>query len=190
MRKNSNNDIDIARFAAEATKNQEMEQAVREQIQETALVNALEDLRVRKGLRQKDIAERMGVSISTVSRIEDSRDADLSYGDLAGYVNALGMNMTLFLEEPSLPAAEQIKHCVFLISDLLKKLTSLAKECQNDPAIFDGIARFQGEVLYNFMLEHAKSAIDSPIRISCPQQSAKCNKQKQSKTLASAHTNL
>ena len=98
MKKKRNHDFDIARFASEATGNPEMEQAVREQMRETAVVSALEDMRVRKGLRQKDIAERMGVSVSTVSRIEDSPDSALNYGDLVGYVNALGMNMTLFFE--------------------------------------------------------------------------------------------
>jgi len=186
MKKKRNHDFDIARFASEATGNPEMEQAVREQMRETAVVSALEDMRVRKGLRQKDIAERMGVSVSTVSRIEDSPDSALNYGDLVGYVNALGMNMTLFFEEPSLPAAEQIKHCVFLISDLLQKLTTLARECENDPAIFDGIARFQGEVLFNFMFQHAKSSLDSPIRIHCPLQTAPGSEKGQSNPVAYA----
>lgn len=142
-----------------------MEQELAEHRRATQLVSTLENLRVRKGLRQKDVAEKMGVSDSSISRIEASRDADLRYGELTEYANALGLTMTLLLEDPSLPVAEQIKHCVFLISDLLKKLTALAKECQDDPVIFEGIARFQGEVLYNFLLQHAKSSLASPVRI-------------------------
>ncbi len=176
--------FDIARFTADATGIPELEEMVQKDIRETEITSALEDIRVRKGLRQKDIAEKMGVSVSTVSRIEDSRDADLNYGDLTRYVNALGMTMTLFLEDPSLPAAEQIKRCVFMISDLLKKLTALAENCQNDKAIFDGIVRFQGEVLFNFMRQYAESTLDAPIIIPTMPESMGSQPQKRAATPA------
>ena len=99
----------------------------------------------------------MKVSESTVSRFEDSRDEDVRIGNLVKYADAVGMKLTLFMEDPSLPAAEQIKHCVFRISELLQQLTVLMKECHDDKAIFDGIMRFRGEVLFNFLTQHLKS---------------------------------
>ncbi len=58
------------------------------------IIGFLIQSRVTEGLRQCDIAERMGVSASTVSRMEDSVDADLRYGAIQGYLHALGMGFS------------------------------------------------------------------------------------------------
>ena len=162
MGKNTDKKSDAAKLAAKLAGDATIEQEVARHRQATQLATALEDFRVRKGLRQKDIAARMGVSNSTVSRIEDSLDADLRLGDLTNYAAALGLNLSFFFEEPNLPAAEQIKHCVFKISELLEHLTELAKECNDDQAIVDGIMRFRGEVLFNFMERYVQSDLDCP----------------------------
>ena len=162
MGKNTDKKTDAAKLAAKLAGDATIEQEVARHRQVTQLTTALEDFRVRKGLRQKDIAEKMGVSNSTVSRIEDSCDADLRLGDLTNYAAALGLNLSIFFEEPNLPAAEQIKHCVFKISELLEHLTELAKECDDDQAIVDGIMRFRGEVLFNFMERYVQSELDCP----------------------------
>ena len=162
MGKNTDKKAAAAKLAAKLAGDATMEQEVARHRQATQLATALEDFRVRKGLRQKDIAARMGVSNSTVSRIEDSCDADLRLGDLTNYAAALGLNLSIFFEEPNLPAAEQIKHCVFKISELLEHLTELAKKCDDDQAIVDGIMRFRGEVLFNFLERHVQSDLDYP----------------------------
>lgn len=161
-----------AQLAARLADDPSIEREVELHRQETRLVSMLVEQRIHRGLRQKDIAAKMGVSESTVSRLEDSRDGDLRLSDILAYASALGLDLSLFLENPRLPAAEQIKHCVFRISDLLEKLTALARECQDDPAIFDGIKRFQGEVLFNFLLGHAKNSIGSPVKINYPPEDA------------------
>lgn len=159
MNAHGNEIAEVARVAADLTERPvaELERGILEHAEATAIVNALEGIRVRKGLRQKDVAERMKVSESTVSRFEDSRDEDLRVGDLVKYAGAVGMKLTLFMEDPSLPAAEQIKHCVFIISDLLQKLTDLAKKHHDDPAIVNGINAFRSEVLFNFFTQYLKS---------------------------------
>ena len=162
MGKNTDKKADAAKLAAKLAGDATMEQEVARHRQATQLATALEDFRVRKGLRQKDIAARMGVSNSTVSRIEDSHDADLRLGDLTNYAAALGLNLSFFFEEPNLPAAEQIKHCVFKISELLEHLTKLAKVCNDDQVIVDGIMRFRGEVLFNFLEHYVQSDLDYP----------------------------
>ena len=58
------------------------------------VVHFLVQTRVTEGLRQSDIAKAMGVSASTVSRIEDSADADLKYGTIMAYMRALGLNFS------------------------------------------------------------------------------------------------
>ena len=58
------------------------------------VVHFLVQTRVSEGLRQSDIAKAMGVSASTVSRIEDSADADLKYGTILAYMKALGLDFS------------------------------------------------------------------------------------------------
>ena len=152
----------IEKMAARLAGDPKMEEAVCQAKGDTAIISALEDLRVRKGLRQKDIADRMKVSVSAVSRLEDSCDADLRYGDIVRYANAMGMKLLLFMEDSDMSAAEQIKHCVLHIAKLLKQLTELAKECDEDSAIVDGIVRFRGEVLFNFFADYLESEIAPP----------------------------
>ena len=162
MRKNTDKKADAAKLAGDAT----MEQEVARHRQVTQLATALEDFRVRKGLRQKDIAARMGVSESTVSRIEDSLDADLRVGDVAGYAHALGMDLTLFLEDPKLPASERIKYYVIRAADALMHLTKLAKQCHDDNVIVTEIIRFRSEVLLNFLTHYAASEYPAPFVVS------------------------
>ena len=126
----------------------------------TNLVALLENERVRKKLTQKDIAERMGVSVSTVSRFEDSPDDDLKLGDMKAYMAALGMNMSMLICEETLPSAARIKHYVIEIQRLLTKLTEFAKNSHGDQELCDAISKFQGEVLFNFLVKYVQSGAD------------------------------
>ncbi len=163
MKEDNNRLLEIAQIAAELCGDPSVVEGVMRHAEATAIISTLEDTRVYKGLLQKDIAKRMGVSVSTVSRIEDTPDAELRYGDIVKYADALGMKATLFLEDPSRPAEEQMKHCVFKISELLKQLTELARECPDYSAIVDGIMRFRGEVLFNFFARYLESDRDATV---------------------------
>ena len=115
---------------------------------------------VRKKLTQKDIADRMGVSVSTVSRFEDTPDDELKLGDMKAYMAALGMNMSMLICEEKVPSAARIKHCVFEIQRLLTRLTEYAKNSHGDQELCDAISKFQGEVLFNFLMKYVESGAD------------------------------
>ena len=72
-----------------------------------ALVDLLVSLRVAKGLTQGELAQAMGVSTSTVSRIEDSRDADIKLGAIMSYLRGLGYNATAMDFMPSRIASKK-----------------------------------------------------------------------------------
>lgn len=147
---------------AELCGNDMLVKEVEENISKTKLVSALEEIRVRKGMTQKDVATKMGISVSKVSRFEASEDADLRIGDVKAYMQAIGTEASVALFDKSMPTTNQIKHYVFEIERLLSQLTSIAKDCGDDPSIVDGISRFRGEVLYNFMLKYVLSGKDFP----------------------------
>lgn len=135
---------------------------VEENISKTKFVSALEGIRVRKGMTQKDVAAKMGISVSKVSRFEASADDDLRIGDVKAYMQAIETDVSVALFDKSMPATNQIKHYVFEIERLLRHLTTIAKECGDDSSIVDGISRFRGEVLYNFIIKYVLSGKDFP----------------------------
>lgn len=148
------------KFVFDLTRDESIIQEMEKHRRATNLVALLENERVRKKLTQKDIAERMGVSVSTVSRFEDTPDDDLKLGDMKAYMAALGMNMSMMICEEDVPSAARIKHCVFEITRLLKKLTEYAKNSHGDQELCDAISKFQGGVLFNFLMKYAESGAD------------------------------
>jgi len=129
----------------------------------TRFVSMLTEERVRKDISQKDVAKKMGASISKVSRFEASKDEDLRLGDIRDYLSAIGLDVSVAFFDKSTTTANQIKHYVFEIERLLGHLTTLAKKCGDDQSIVDGIARFRGEVLYNFLVKYMQTGKDFPV---------------------------
>jgi transcriptional regulator with XRE-family HTH domain len=132
-------------------------EAVTAHARECALVTMLIGMRVAKGMTQTDVARKMGVHPSTVSKLEASADDWLRIAEVVRYARALGMGASLSFEDPALPAAERIKDAVFEIHRRLNDLAALAKSVGEDKAITDKISQFYGEVLFNFLLKFRDS---------------------------------
>ena len=62
---------------------------LQDQYDDTLLGAHLERLRSDAGLTQAEVAKRMGVTQSTVSRLEDSRWQDMKLGELDDYLKAM-----------------------------------------------------------------------------------------------------
>lgn len=62
---------------------------LQDQYDDTLLGTHLERLRSDAGLTQAEVAKRMGVTQSTVSRLEDSRWQDMKLGELDDYLKAM-----------------------------------------------------------------------------------------------------
>lgn len=150
---------DAASAAAALTGNPAVGDQVRNEIKYSAVVAALLNMRVSRGLSQDQIAKSMKCDPSKVSRIEGGNDRNLKWMDIVGYVKAMNLNMCLTFEDPSLPAAERIKSRVFKIHSDLEELTTLAKKVGSDDKIAKKIHQFYGEVLLNFVV-HYKDNFD------------------------------
>jgi hypothetical protein len=117
----------------------------------------------------------MQVDPSTVSRFESGDDAQ--YSEILGYLGALNLGMSIMFCDPSLPAAEQIKQCVFEIHRHLESLVKLAQSVKDDPAIVSKIHEFCGEVLFNFVVGFEDNvnrlpALEIPAKSPAPQLTA------------------
>lgn len=79
-----------AELVTAVTGNTQIAEEMARQEKERELIHSLMLARVARNLTQGDIARRLGVSVSTVSRMEDSTDAELRIGEILDYVRALG----------------------------------------------------------------------------------------------------
>ena len=67
--------------------------ALRQKAADTDFTAKLEVRRHSAGLTQAEVARRMGVTQSTVSRLESDRWQDLRLGELDAYLRAIGVKM-------------------------------------------------------------------------------------------------
>ena len=65
---------------------------------QTQTIDRLVIERVRAGLNPAELARRLGCSQSYISKLEDSKDADLKLGEIERYCAALGITVDLRLK--------------------------------------------------------------------------------------------
>jgi transcriptional regulator with XRE-family HTH domain len=140
-----------AEAAAHLADNPQTAQAVKEEVFWNEMVSALLSMRISKEMTQEQIAESMKCDASKISRLESGNDRQLKWSDIVGYANALNVQMSIFFDDETLPAAARIKQCVFRIDDDLKKLAHMAQQFDGDAKIAERIASFYQEVLFNFL---------------------------------------
>jgi transcriptional regulator with XRE-family HTH domain len=141
----------ISILAGELAGDAEAREDVELLIRESWMIRAMIVHRMRAGMTQREIARRMGCSPSRISKIESGTDHSLGWVEVYRYFGALGLNVSVMLDQPSVPLAAKIKHHVFAIDEQLKELTRLAGQTESDSTIREGIARFYKEVLFNFL---------------------------------------
>lgn len=156
-----------AQVAAMLANDPQVEKEVEKEIRRNTVVSHLLALRVKKGMTQEDIAAAMRCTPSKISRLEASSDVNLKWTDIVGYTRALKLNIQLSIDDPEMPAAQNIKRCVFRIRRDLDKLTELAKSSNGDD-VAKKIHQFSGEVLLNFLMQYADHASELSSVINVP----------------------
>lgn len=152
----------VARLAAGLAEDEEAVARVRAHAAGTRLIRMLIGLRIAKKLTQRQIAAKMGVHASKVCRMEAGNDDQLHWGDVIKYLDALGVNLSVLVDDPSLPAADRIKHHVLTVHALLEQLRTLAQQMGEGDEITSKIKEFYGEVLFNFMIRFCHSYVKLP----------------------------
>jgi len=147
----------VAEIAANLAGDETIKGRVDREILRSRMVTTLLQFRIQKGKTQKQVAEYMGCDPSKISKIEAGNDLQLKWIDIIGYLSALGVSINILFEDPSIPAAGQIKQHVFAIHNLLEKLAGIAKQVGDDTQIVDKIHLFYGEVLLNFLSKFGDS---------------------------------
>lgn len=113
----------------------------------SVIVNALIRTRAAAGMTQADVAGKMNLTQSAVSKLEHAADAELTLHDIASYLQATGGRLNLGIgKQPN--CVERIKELAICLKSELHGLADLS--CNNDdPSIRQSINGFFGEAWFN-----------------------------------------
>lgn len=103
----------MAIIAAELADDPSMVEAYRTHEYATRIIRELEMARVRLGMTQRDLADKMGVSLAEVANFEDKPDEDLELGFFSRYATALGLRVSLTLGDGTQSEANR----TFILAD-------------------------------------------------------------------------
>jgi len=124
---------------------------VEKRIAERRLIKRLMALRAHRGMSQGDIAKAMDCTQSRISKLESSIDDDLRLGDLDGYLDALGLDITVVVSKKhGIRAADAIKYHWQCLGKELDRLLDLAHD-DGDSEIAHAIGKFSNEVACNYL---------------------------------------
>lgn len=115
---------------------------------------ALFGLRNAQGLTQEELASKMGITQSAVSRLEHSDNDKIRLDEIAQYSAALGLKVSVNIH-PEWNAVEWVKYHVGEARKYLLRLVAMSK---GDVAMSTAVVHFCGEYTYN-VLKIAHDAI-------------------------------
>lgn len=120
-----------------------------QEIKNRALSRFLSSLRCSQGLKQKEMAAKMGCTQSRISKIENAHDKDISVKDLLEYGDVLDLKLEIgFRKQGEVEIVDLIKYHAFKIRDYLDTLAKLAGK---DKTMVEGVSAFFGEAFFNMV---------------------------------------
>jgi transcriptional regulator with XRE-family HTH domain len=116
-------------------------------VRQKQIVRKLLSARLAANLTQADIAARMGMTQSRISKIENGFDDDLTLGNLHAYLSALGTDLRIMTHPKGMKAAEAVKFHIHHANEAMKQVVSLAHK---DEKIAEGAASLMFQVFTVF----------------------------------------
>lgn len=152
----------VSEMLAKQPDGQSLKRRFDEESSRRTLARALFNLRNARGLTQGQVAEKMGVAQSAVSRIEHCDNDRMRVQDLLTYVSALDHRISVGIHPENL--TDSVKFHALEMRRLLLQLTEL---CKGDSAMESAATGFLGETVLNLVkfVDDAASQIDAPVPI-------------------------
>lgn len=113
----------------------------------TKLVSTLTGIRLRAGLTQEQMGEKLGLSQSAISKLESGRDEDLTIGTIETYAKAMNERIGVLVGRP-MNHVEGVKAHAFAMK---AHLLALAKLAHQDEELEREIQAFFGEAFFNVL---------------------------------------
>ena len=107
----------------------------------------LASLRQRSGLTQEEMATRMGLSQSAISKLESGTDDQLKLDEIAEYAKATGERICIGFGKP-INHVESVKIHAFAIKDHLEALAKISNQHEEMEV---QIKAFFGEAFFNIL---------------------------------------
>lgn len=114
---------------------------------ESRLVGVLISLRQQANLTQQQMAKKLNVTQSAISKLESSKDEELTLENLRKYSEATGQRLIVNIGKP-LNHVEAVKYHAFGIKD---QLGALARMARQDGELEQSIQAFFGEAFFNIL---------------------------------------
>lgn len=113
----------------------------------TVVIRQLVSLRAGAGMTQTDLAKKIGCTQSRISKIEASKDEDITLGVIRDYVQATESRIGIFCGKP-ISHVEAVKNHALSIR---RHLESLADIAQKHDELEPHIQGFFGEAFFNIL---------------------------------------
>jgi transcriptional regulator with XRE-family HTH domain len=110
------------------------------------LSKTLFTLRSKAGLTQKELAEKIGITQSKVSKIEHSQDVTLTIGDILQYCEGLNLQLHIGLMPDGMSLVNRVK---FHWIELQKHLDTIQEISKGDSAMENAARDFTLEAAHN-----------------------------------------
>ena len=146
----------VAELAKDLGYNQEEIHELEKEIEAKSLSRYLTVLRAQQSVTQGEMAEKMKVSQSYISKLENAFNENIGVDEMADYVNALGFEFSIHIGKPK-TIVQRIIHAYNVMLSLFKELQKTRRE---DPEILRGLAKFEFEASKN-MLKLAETLMAS-----------------------------
>lgn len=127
-------------------------QAIEKKVHERSMSRMLTVLRVKAGLSQKEVALKMGVSQSAISKLENAANDSVTFADAGRYLSAIGYEMTVNASKPK-TIAERIRGSYLHLIKLFEEFQDCRRD---DPEILIGMAKFESEAAKNVLFLASK----------------------------------
>ena len=122
----------VPEIIRDLTDDQEFEQNFKQQIASKQLSKTLFALRCKKGLTQKEMAERLDCTQSRISKLENTTVENIKMSDVLAYAQASDQSLTVSFQE-NMTVADFVKRHAIQIK---KHLDDLAKVTDESDSIF------------------------------------------------------
>jgi len=146
------NTIDLLKSAGA---DQELVQKTQSISEGSRLSRILFALRCKSGMTQGDVAKHAGCAQSVISRIENSRDEDLSMGDIFKYADALDLQLNIGFLNRRETLADRFRYHLHSLTKCAREILDLAG---NDLQILRGATDMFCESANHFCQVLDKSA--------------------------------
>lgn len=152
----------VSEMLADHAEGQSLKRRYDRESSKRTLARALFNLRNGCGLTQQQVAEKMGVAQSAVSRIEHCDNEKMRVEDIQKYVSALGYRISVGIHPENI--TDSVKFHAFEMRRLLLQLTEM---CKGDSVMESAAAGFLGEAIFNLVrfVDTAASQLNATVPI-------------------------